>query len=280
VKELLDHREVGVGHVENHLVIASGPWTIWLPLEKEARFPRVDDVIPNPAAAVTTLQLSDNDAAFLAGNLKQLPGGDELNSPVTVDLDGQLAIRAADPTHPAGTQLILSNSTRDGAEICFNTNRSFLLKAVQLGFRRLHFMSPDAAAVCKNDRATFVWMLLGKEDPVKATENTLTISSSQHAATSTTRTLPMPKRFSTPQANTDPVAQPLPAAGPEQPGKPRRRRINKTAGSVVDQALALRSTLRDVLSQTAELVRSIKRQRKHDRMLRSTLASLKQLQAA
>jgi hypothetical protein len=59
--------------------------------------------------------------------------------------------------------------------------------------------------------------------------------------------------------------------------KRRKRRSVSNAG-VLDQAIALRTALRNAASQIGELVRTIKRQRKQDRILRSTLASLKQLQ--
>lgn len=49
--------------------------------------------------------------------------------------------------------------------------------------------------------------------------------------------------------------------------------------SVIEQALALRSTLRDTLGKVNNLVRAIKHQKKQERLLRSTLSSLRQLQS-
>ena len=49
--------------------------------------------------------------------------------------------------------------------------------------------------------------------------------------------------------------------------------------SVSDQAISLRSALRDLLGQVNNLVRAIKRQKKQEKFLRSTLASLKELQS-
>lgn len=43
--------------------------------------------------------------------------------------------------------------------------------------------------------------------------------------------------------------------------------------------MALRSSLRQALSDTNELIRSLKRQRKQSRLVQSTLASLKELKA-
>jgi hypothetical protein len=48
--------------------------------------------------------------------------------------------------------------------------------------------------------------------------------------------------------------------------------------SVTDQAITIRNGLRDMLVQVNRLVRAIKRQKKQERFLRSTLASLRELQ--
>ena len=49
--------------------------------------------------------------------------------------------------------------------------------------------------------------------------------------------------------------------------------------SVLEQAHALRSVLRDALTKTNELVLSIKRHKRKSRLVESTLASLRQLQS-
>ena len=40
---------VFVGRVEKHIAVRTGPWTFWLPIDKEGRFPRVDDIVPRVA---------------------------------------------------------------------------------------------------------------------------------------------------------------------------------------------------------------------------------------
>ena len=53
---------------------------------------------------------------------------------------------------------------------------------------------------------------------------------------------------------------------------------SKPREEIFDQAATLKASLRDVLRNTHELIRSLKRQRKQSRMVQNTLASLKQLQ--
>ena len=50
------------------------------------------------------------------------------------------------------------------------------------------------------------------------------------------------------------------------------------SSSPIEQAEALRDSLKDALDKTRELVRSLKAQRKASRIVESTLASLRQLQ--
>ena len=72
---------------------------------------------------------------------------------------------------------------------------------------------------------------------------------------------------------TNPV--PTPAA--------KRKRTSKSpnpAAGPIEQATALRDELRALLSQTNQLVKSLKRQKQQQRLMQTTLASLKELQAA
>ena len=50
------------------------------------------------------------------------------------------------------------------------------------------------------------------------------------------------------------------------------------ASSPIEQAEALRDSLKDALDKTRELVRTLERQKKQSRIVESTLASLRQLQ--
>ena len=52
----------------------------------------------------------------------------------------------------------------------------------------------------------------------------------------------------------------------------------ETTAGALDQATALRSALRDAVNQTSELIRALKREQKQSKLVRSTLASLKQIQ--
>ena len=47
----------------------------------------------------------------------------------------------------------------------------------------------------------------------------------------------------------------------------------------LEQATTLRTTLRNAVNETTDLIRALKREQKQSKLVRSTLASLKQIQA-
>ena len=62
---------------------------------------------------------------------------------------------------------------------------------------------------------------------------------------------------------------------PAKTGQPEQ----ESPVSSLDQAVALRDALRDAVNQTTVLITALKRERKQSKLVRSTLASLKQIQA-
>ena len=67
-------------------------------------------------------------------------------------------------------------------------------------------------------------------------------------------------------------------------GQVRRSRIRKTSRQAspgpIEQAVAVRDSLRESVAKANELIRTLKRQRQQNRLVATTLASLKQLQQA
>ena len=61
-----------VGSTDIHVTLKIGPWSFFLPINKEGRFPRTEEVIPSEAAAQTRWHIDPEDALFLD---KALEGG-------------------------------------------------------------------------------------------------------------------------------------------------------------------------------------------------------------
>ena len=175
--------ELQIGRSADWVTFQANSRTLHLRIEKERRFPNIDLQIPTNGSAVTTLSLSEDDIGFLLTSTKRLPGASEPNSPVTVDLNGVVAIRAAAEDQSSPTELVLSNSRRVGDELRFNTDRKFLTRAAELGFRDILLRSNEAPAYCQDDRRTYIWALLDEGGILKSNGNTTRISSPVTALT-------------------------------------------------------------------------------------------------
>ena len=110
-----------IGRSEKWFSLAIGPWKIHLALDAAKSFPDMDRHIPRPADAVAQCQLSADDAQFLAKALPRLPGDDEYNFPVTLDLNGRVAIHGG---YAACTQHVDELACRQGEENCIGATNS------------------------------------------------------------------------------------------------------------------------------------------------------------
>jgi len=91
--QLPNDEPVFVGRADDWAVFRVGPWTFWQSIEKNARFPEVASQIRKTQDAKASCTFADRDLAFLCDNLSRLPGNDQFNMPVTVDLNGSVAVR-------------------------------------------------------------------------------------------------------------------------------------------------------------------------------------------
>jgi len=263
---------VHVGRTEDWFTLVTGPWTFHFRMNVDGRFPKVEDHIRQAGSAATTVRLSDEDARFLSDTIRTMPCGDAVNAPVTVDLNGQVAVRAKGDDQAQATELVLSNSSRDGKRVRFNSNRQFLARAAKLGFREIELDDAEAPAHCRDANRVYVWAVLGKDDPVRAGKNVNRIESpaaTEPAGQSTTT------RIERSQISTMSTSK----NNPNGNGRTTQSAATETeVATPVEQAEALRDSLNDALGKTRELIRSLKRQKKQSRIVESTLASLRQLQ--
>ena len=267
-RELQTAAEVGIGRAGDVVVLQCGAWTTWLAIETGQRFPEVDSVIPDITAAVASVHIPRTDGEFLRRSVRQLPSDDEQYAPVTVDLNGSVAVRAVGADSDVPTELVLSRSMRTGNCVRFCTDRRPLARAMQLGFDRLHVLGPDRPVVCEDGQRKFVWMLLGKEGVIAPSQQSTRIES---AATSPEPSLPTSTtvRNPTPMNRTTP-SDTTPANAPTQPDQ---------SVSLIDRAESLRNSLHTALADVRNLITTLKQQQKTSRSVQSALKSLRQLEA-
>jgi len=265
-RELPRDQSVFVGRTDDWFYVRVGPWSFYLAVMKEGRFPHVDDHIASVESAAATMKITDTDAGFLSESLKSLPCPDEHTRPVTVDLNGSVAIRARANDQQPPVEVLLTSSKRTGEQLRINTNRTYLARALSLGFRDVHIFRPESPVLCQDAHRTYVWALLTPEDAFQPSADAIRIESTAKATPDSVnpprqlkeKTVVNRQQDSSNNNSTSPVPS--------------------STEELIAAAEQLKASLRDTLGKTSELIAGLKRQRKEARIVRSTLESLRQLQ--
>jgi len=276
--ELDTDQPVAIGRTEAWVTAKTGPWTIHLAINHEGRFPQVDELLPDPRNAAAGFRLSPADARFLVDNLARLPGNTARGAPVTLDVNDHVTVRARTGDQAPVTELILSGSKASGTPVRIHTDRRFLARAVRLGFREFCLFGPRLPVLCRDDHRRYVWALLDPDSAIAPAEETVRITSPEaqedsvnHSVKSRRRKRSMPH---------------CPPTAENGPSTNRRGRIAsaekadpKGVTALVDEAEAVRASLRDALAKTGRLVALLKQHKRQFRTIESTLAALRRLEA-
>jgi hypothetical protein len=269
--------EVTIGRSEDYVRFGIGRWLILLRIQKDARFPKIDQILPNPDAAKSRLELSPADAGFLKETIPRLPCDDTQYDPITLDLNGRVLVRSRETAASRPTEVLLGSSQLTGEPVILNTNRRFVERALKLGFRSVRLYGPDSPAMCVDEHRRFLWALLDKGSAIPRHDDPQRIDAPSRAdvGSAITTTKPQEKVMA--------VALPAVARSTVKPSEttnvPSVKPVHvRAAGSAIEQALALRDMLRTAAQQAGELARSLKQQKRQSRIVASTLASLKELQ--
>jgi len=294
-KDLPADGPLHVGRSENWLTLQTGPWTFHLAIDKERRYPTTESHIQSAETALTHLQLAQADAEFLADALQRLPSDeDDLHHTVTIDLNGQVIVRAQGRDSKAPTELVLSRSSARGENLRFTTNRNYLARAVKLGFRELHVYGTENPVQAQGPNRVYVWAPLGEDGVIKPSRKAVRIDSADgspqagkeaEVTPSTRRTTTMAKSTKPqPQAAVDETASSHGSGNGNgngnHNGAPNGNSQPDAAGStdLIEQAEALRSTLRTATTQVGDLIAALKQQKKATRSVQTALATLRQLE--
>jgi hypothetical protein len=277
---------IDIGRTGTHVVFRVGPWTIACEVQKDVRFPEVEWVIPQPAEVVTRLRLDPEDACFLEAALQRLPGADDLHGPVTIDVNGEVAVRAQAPDRPQQvTELVLGRSSYTGSPIRLCTDRVLLERALRLGFKELGFTAIDSPFVCRDaGRIYAVQPLSGGSSP--GADVAVTRIESSAAASGERRVPPRTETPRRPMSERSPRNGHAPAtpaeAGTRAPARPTEVGVERPGPStslvaLIQEAESLHVTLADAKSRISRLIAGLRRQRKQSRLVNETLRSLREL---
>lgn len=280
------NQPIDVGRAGDWITFRAGPWLVMLAVQKEGRYPKIDDVIPKPEAARSRLELSADDAVFLGDVLPRLPCDDPLFGPITLDLNGRVLVRAREEGRSQPTQVELQGSRLDGEAVTLNSNRSYLAHALRLGFRTVHCYGPESPVLCADERRRFVWCLLDAKSAIPRHDDPVCISARATTPRSTRGFKPETRHVASnpsPEVPMTAVHTSQTVSSPATATTPREAESKQSAArraSPVEQALALRDMLREVARHAGDLARALKQQKRQARIVATTLASLKELQKA
>ena len=237
-----------------------GPWTIWIRIQKEGRFPKIDDLIRPAGTGRSQLSIDPRDARFALESLQRLPTGEDANRSVTLDLNGEVLIRAqADPSTPP-SELFLARSKLIGEPVRLVASGAQFGRALSMGFTEFQLFGPDVAIQACDARRHYITMPFSADGAVEANALTQrTNSLDSRLSVRFTRPIPEPILATRAAAISD---APLAAAIE-----------TRTEGPVspVDQLHALRARLRDALRITSDLVRALPRPKRRSQIAESTL---------
>jgi len=296
-KELRAAEAVSLGRTESHVFVRVGSWTFALAIDREGRFPNVADIVPAQTARRTTWTLTAPAAALLARSLPRLPGGNDHEQLVRVDLNLPVAVRARGVNDTALAELPLPDSQVNGPALRFCGNRQYLARALALGFTRFELVNADKPVVACDERRTYLWMPLAAKESLPRSSDVVRIGATMAngesaAATERRATVSRPGMASTTthDANEMPATRngavvpvnghgsrlavsTVEARGPSalQPGPAAAQ------AGLLQEAEALRDLLRDGYLRSQRLLAGLKRQRQLSRLLSSTVSALRQL---
>ena len=135
-------KSIQVGIFGDMFVLAADRWRFEFPIERNCRFPNLENAIPNAKSSSNRIQLSESDRLFLNDCLPELPGEDDADQPVTLDLNGHVAIVGRSRSNQrVAAAAILDRSVHLGPEMQTTVNRHYLRRALQLGADEIYLNS-------------------------------------------------------------------------------------------------------------------------------------------
>jgi hypothetical protein len=295
-KELSRDQPISVGKTDTHVVFRAGPWTLYCEIQTGARFPRLDEAVPDAQATATTLRLDPGDAEFLREALDRLPGADERFAPLTVDCNGRIALRTRSAEQGQTTELVLSRSRYTGSPVRLNTDRHFLERALRLGFPEIAIVDAKSPLVCRDRSRIYCWQPLSHESALEPTDDVTRIESPPPSNPAAIRPDEPPRARTTVSRPTRATKDNAPANGvTDSPTSgattnPTNGVASGTANghatpentepttlaALIQEAEGLHETISTVKSLAGRLILALRRYRRREKLVASTLASLRE----
>ncbi len=165
LKDFTKLNTVSCGVQDKTIVIASGPWRFTMPVEAEARFPSVAQVMPDRQRSTNRVQLDPGDRDALSSCLSQLPGNSDELQPVILDLNGHVAVVGKSNQGTTCTVCLeLDRSLHLGPDLRTGTPRHNLAYMAKIGTDSLFLYGKEKPILACGPRSQYVWMPLLNQD--------------------------------------------------------------------------------------------------------------------
>jgi hypothetical protein len=257
-REFTTETDIRIGRSAQHVVVAAGPWTVWMTLDTTSRFPDVSTVLPG-SSRLARMVIGATDATAILDTLAQVPASEENPAPVTLDF-GPRALLRVDATPPVrAVEVELPTSRCWGPALRVALNHRYLTRALSVGLREVRASAPLAPILFRDERRSYVVAGL---DP-RATVVPDRTEPSPVADAASIRSLSQKGEQS---------------MNPERNGCSPSEQVS--ADDILDplaEAEALRTTLAEVGRRLSRLLVFLRQLQKQRRALQSAWSSLQQL---
>jgi len=281
--ELPQNKPAAIAQSGEWAVLSAGRWTVYLRINTGS-YPDVSRHIPNPESAKARCQLSKDDIRFLIETLPQLPCNDEVNSPVTIDLNGHVAIRAKAADQIKPTEVILTNSQWTGEPVRININRKYLARAIRLGLNDLSLYGEESALLCQGFGRKMVWMPLDKGSALPPAEDVIRIESPTGEIAAPIPQLVTPREVPTMTeptiaTNGNTTSNGQAKTDTTNPKAFRRKVALQDIAALIEDAEKLRTAAHNLMCQASGVVKGLKQHRRQNRAVQQTIAQLRTLKS-
>ena len=257
------------------LQLKSGPWT-FIGKQCDAQFPNWKQVLPVKNKGGTCIQFNPAAVATLLDAVPRLPGGDDINRAVQLEvLGGVLLVKARAKEAKEWTRLTVEGVTITGKSVCVTLNRDYLLKALRFGLTTLEIVNELAPLDFTNAGRRMIVMPIRQSGPA---ESATTPPPSADSSVPTPQTTPPPSESNEAQ----------PKETPAMPKNTETAPTETTAETspvkvVVQHIENIKETLKGVLKEFSEVLDHLKQLEKDkkasDRDLETVREKLREIQS-
>jgi hypothetical protein len=261
-RELAVETEVKIGRTAKHVLVAVGPWTVWLPIDKAAQFPEAASIIPK-GTRLAKMSIEASDVADVLRALKTAPNPDS----------DRLAVKLEFGQHPrigvlassGQMEVELPHSSGSGPKSWVTMDGRYLERALALGLGEIRVAPSQEAIHFCDDRRSY---LVARLDPRAA--GVRTESSQQEAFSScdeggASRDNPVSSNGGPTVKSDSNGHSPL-----------EQTAVDETVDPLAE-AEALRAAMTEVVRRIGRLITGLRQYQKQRRALQAAWTSLKHL---